>query len=141
MKRFVAWCVLAGVVLAGCSKPATRAEFRKKELETFRCYCAGNIAAAESSLFEFEGYTKRCQQEGVAGILFNDVYARTYARLYQVEKGLGKPEAAERYLRQAAANYQSARAQAGLTNWPPRELRHLVEREFDRGLRVAWKSQ
>jgi hypothetical protein len=134
-------CLCAGLCLAGCSQGPTRAEFLRREANSLRCYCTGSAAEAEAALRESERYARRCQQAGIPGILFEEVGARTYGRLYLVEKRLGREAEAEQYLQRAAECYRRSRAAASNRPWPARELRHLIEQETDRGMQVAWKRQ
>lgn len=134
--------VIAGVCLAGCTQEhATRAELTRKEIKSMKAYCTGKAPAAEAALLECARYSARCQREGVSGILFDEVFARTYGRLYLVEKHLGKQRAAEEYYQKAAECYQRSYGARRRSIARSHEMQLLIEKELDRGLRVAWKAE
>jgi hypothetical protein len=133
--------VLTGAGLVGCSKPATRTEFLRKDVACLRCYCASNAISAETALLELNRYALRCQKEGVSGILYDQVFSRTYGRLYLVEMHLGKREEAEDYLQKAVQYYRSSGHGRRQTSLPPPETRELVLREANPGLQVAWQPR
>ncbi len=142
MNICVAIPIIAGVFLAGCTQQhATRAELIKKEIAALKSYCTGNARTAEAALLDSERYSRCCQLAGVNGILFDEVFARTYGRLYLVEKHLGKSGAAEEYFQKAAEHYQRSFAARGRSITGPHAMQLLIEKELDAGLKVAWKAE
>jgi len=133
--------VIAGMCVSGCMQEhATRAELTRKEIKSLKSYCTGTAQNAEAALRECERYCGCCQRDGVSGIRFDEVFARTYGRLYIVEKHLGKNAAAEEYFQKAAALYHKSLAANGRSVVRPHEMQLLLEKELDRGLKVAWKT-
>jgi hypothetical protein len=142
MNHHLSILLLAGACVAGCTQEhATRAGLTGKEISSLKAYCTGNARAAEAALLETERYSRCCQREGVGGILFDEVYARTYGRLYLVERRLGNNRAAEEYFQKAAECCRRSLAARGRSVEGPRGLQLLIEKEMDSGLRVAWKTE
>jgi hypothetical protein len=142
MKHCLSFLVIAGLYLSGCAQEhATRAELTRKEIKALKSYCTGTAQTAEADLLECERYSRCCQREGVSGIRFDEVLARTYGRLYLVEKHLGNNRAAEEYFQKAAAVYQESLAANRRSVARPAEMRLLIEKELDHGLRVAWRTE
>jgi hypothetical protein len=133
--------VLAGVCLVGCGKSPTRAEFLAKEAKCVQDYCASNAPTAEAALLECARYTQQCQKAGVKGILYDEVFARTYGRLYLVARHLGHNEEAEQYLQKYACFHAVSSSLARRTGRPHGEMERLIEQKFDRGLQTSWRSQ
>lgn len=133
--------VLAGVCLIGCAKYPTREEFLKMEAECLKCYCVSNATAAKAALLECIRYARRCQKAGIKGIQYDEVLARTYGRLYLVERHLGNSGRAEQYLQEVVQIYSGPSSVPGQTGQPPVEIWTLIEEKIDRGLIVAWKTQ
>ncbi len=133
--------VLTVAGLVGCSQPATRTEFIKKDAECLRCYCASNAISAETALLELNDYALQCQKEGVTGILYDEVFTRIYGRLYLVEEHLGKRQAAEAYLQQAIAHYRGSGGSPRQGGLPAQEIRDLILREANTGPQVAWQPR
>jgi hypothetical protein len=142
MNRFLSMVVIVGVWVSGCTQEhATRADLARREIASLRSYCTGTARAAEADLLECERYSCVCQREGVSGIRFDEVFARTYGRLYLVERHLGRKRAAEEYLQKAAEFYRRSYAPSVRSVARPKEIQLLIEKELDRGLRVAWKTE
>ena len=133
--------VLTAAGLVGCSKPATRTEFIRKEMVCLHCYCASNAVVAETALLELDQYALQCQKEGVSGIAYDQMFTRLYGRLYLVEKHLGERRAARYYLQKAVRHYQSSGHGPWQTNLPPSQIQDLVIREANPGLNVAWQHR
>jgi hypothetical protein len=133
--------VLVGVCLAGCAKSPTREEFFAKEAKCVQYYCASNAPAAEAALLECAHYVQQCQKAGVNGILYDEVFARIYGRLYLVERHLGHSEAAEQYLEKYAHFHAVSSSLARRTGRPHGEKERLIEQKFDSALQAAWKAQ
>ena len=132
---------VAGLILAGCAKSPTKQEFSAREAQCLRCYCSSNAPAAERALLDCADYARRCQEAGVEGIPYNQVFARIYGRLYLVERHLGNSGAAEQYLEKYARYHAVASTQARQTGRPHGEMEALIIQKFDQGLQVAWKPQ
>ena len=133
--------VLAGVCLVGCAKYPTREEFLAKEARCVQYYCASNALTAEAALLECARYAKQCQEAGVNGILYDEVFARIYGRLYLVERHLGHNAEAEQYLQKYARFHAVSSSLARQTGRPHGEMERLIEQKFDRSLQIAWKTQ
>jgi hypothetical protein len=133
--------VLTGVGLVGCSKPATRTEFIRKDVACLRCYCASNAIVAEKALLELDQYARQCQKEGVSGILYDEVFSRIYGRLYLVEKQLGERRAAEHCLQKAVQHYQSSGHVPSQTGPPLPQIQELVIRAANPGFNLAWQNR
>ena len=134
--------IIAGLCFTGCDEErATRAQLIKKERESLKCYCTGNAHTAEASLLECERYSRECLRQGVSGIIYDEVFARTYGRLYLVNKHLRRNEAAEHYYRLAADHYQRALGTIHRSIARPQEMITLIEKELDQGLRIAWRAE
>jgi hypothetical protein len=142
MKRLmVSGFVLAGVCLAGCTKSPSREEFFAKEAKCVQYYCASNAPTAEAALLECARYAEQCQKAGVKGILYDDVFARIYDRLYLVERHLGHSAEAEQCLQKYARFHAVSSTLARQTGRPHGEMERLIEQKFDHGLQTAWKTQ
>lgn len=133
--------VLASVCLVGCGKGPTREEFLRHEGECVQCYCASNALTAEASLLEFARYAQECQKAGVQGILYDEVFARIYGRLYLLERHLGHSAEAEQYLQQYARFHAASSTVARRTGGPHGEMERLIEQKFDHGLQAVWKTE
>jgi len=142
IERFVLiGLVLAGLCLAGCDRSPTKEEFLSKEMQCLQCYCASNAVAAETALLDCARYADACQKAGIDGIQYDEVFARIYGRLYIVERHLGRSEAAEEYLQMYARFHALSSSFARRTGRPYGEMERLIERKFDDGLQVAWRTQ
>ena len=133
--------IVAGCGFTGCSEKATRTEFRKRDVSCLRCYCASNALTAETALLELARYAGRCQNEKVSGIPYDDIFARTYARLYLVEKHLGKSQAAQQHLRDALEYYKRSGRKPGSLDLAPAMVGELLAQKADLSLAVAWSRQ
>jgi hypothetical protein len=132
--------VLAGLLLAGCAKCPTREECFAKEARCLSSYCSSNAAVAEAALLDCAAYAHRCEQAGIEGIPYNEVFARLYGRLYLVARYLGHSEVAEQYLEKYAHYHAFASTQARQTGRVHGEMEALIRRKFDQGLEVAWRK-
>lgn len=132
--------VLAGVCLVGCAKGPTKEVFLRHEAECVQCYCASNAVTAEAALLDCARYAEECQQAGVKGIAYDQVFARTYGRLYLMERHLGHSAEAEQYLQKYARYHAIASSLARRTGGPHGEMERLIEQKYDRGLHAAWKT-
>jgi hypothetical protein len=133
--------VVAGAVLAGCSEQATKTGFLTKNAEFLQCYCASNAATAETALLGLVRYTEQCQKEGVNGILYDEVFAHTYARLCVVEQHLRKSQAAEEYSRRALEHYQRSGLSIRQRNLSAAMVHEPLEAAADPGLIMAWRRR
>ena len=140
MKRLkLSGIVLAVVCLAGCAGKPTREEFFSRESECLKHYCASNLLAAEAALIELERYAQQCQQAGVGGIQYNEVFLRIYGRLYLVERRLGHSKEAERDLEKYARFHGLSSTLARRMGRPHGEMERLIDEKVDQGLQVGWK--
>ncbi len=141
MKRITLACIIiAGLFVAGCAKHPARDEFRVKEAKCLQCYCASNAVTAEAALLECARLAQQCQQAGVEGVPYDEVFARTYGRLYLVERHLGHNAEAEQYLEKYAHFHAVASSLARQTGRSHGEMERLIEQKFDSNLQVAWKA-
>ncbi len=134
-------CIIAGLLVAGCAKPAARDEFRAVEAKCLQCYIASNAVTAEAALLECARCAQQCQEAGVEGIPYDEVFAQTYGRLYLVERHLGHDAEAEQYLEKYARFHGMASSLARRTGRPHGEMERLIAQKFDSSLQVAWKSE
>ena len=142
MKRFtLTWLMLVALLFAACEKFPTKEAFLAKETKALQAYCSNDVPKAETALLECLDYAKGCQQAGVKGIYYDEVFGRTYARLYLVARHLGHNQEAEQYLQNYAHFHAIASTYARLNNRPYGEMERMFEQKFDRGLQIAWKPQ
>ena len=140
MKHITSASILvAGLCLVGCAKPPTAKEFLAKEGKCLECYCRSNALTAETALLDCVLYAQKCQKVGVNDILYDEVFARMYGRLYLVERHLGHNADAEQYLEKYAHFHGIAGSLARYTGRPHGEMERLIEQKFDSDLQVAWK--
>jgi len=133
--------VMAGLCLAGCSEAPTRKEFLAKETSSFQCYCVSNAVTAETALLDCVRYAEQCQQAGVKGILYDEVFARIYGRLYLVARHLGHNAEAEQHLQKFAYFDTLAHTLPRQNDQPQEEMERAIEKKFDSDLQIAWKNQ
>jgi len=141
MKNIMLVCtILAGLILTGCAKRPTRQEFLTREAQCLKQYCSSDATAAEAGLLDLARYVERCQKTGVADIQYNEVMARTYGRLYLVERHLGRSAEAEVSLQKYAHYHGVSSSLARRTGRPHGEMEKLIEQKFDPGLQKLWGS-
>jgi len=142
MKRLVmvGWLV-ACACLVGCDDSPTRRILLKKEAECLQCYCFSNAPVARAALLDCARYAEQCQAAGVEGIIYDEVFARIYGRLYRVERRLGHTAEAERCLEKYSHFHALNSSVARRTGRPHGEMERLLDDKYDRGLQAAWKTQ
>lgn len=142
MERFMlGYSIMAGLFLAGCAKPPTMEECLAQEAKCLQCYCASNALTAEAALLDCARDTEACRKAGVKGILYDEVFARTYGRLYLVERHLGHSAEAEQYLEKYARYHAVSSTLARRAGRPHGEMERLIEQKYDQALQPAWKTQ
>jgi hypothetical protein len=142
MKIMVIICsVVLSLCLSGCSERPTREQFLGNAARSLQCYCASNAPSAEAALMEFERYAHQCRRAGIKGIPYDEVLARTYARLYLLERHLEHEAAAERYLENYGHFYTTQGSLARQMDRPPGDMESLIQHKYDEGLRPRWKNQ
>ena len=142
MKWVILGCVIiAGALLTGCSERLTREGLLAREAYCLRCYCASNAVVAEAALLECVRYAQQCQEAGVKDILYDEVLARTYGRLYLVERHLGHSAEAEQYLQKYARFHAASSSLARRMGRPHGEMERLIEQKFDHGMQTAWRIE
>lgn len=140
-RGILAYLIMAGLFLAGCGKPPTTEEFLGQEAKCLQYYCASNALTAKAALLDCARYAEECQKAGVKGILYDEVFARTYGRLYLVERHLGHSAEAEQYLEKYARYHAVSSTLARQTGRPHGEMERLIEQKYDQALQPAWKTQ
>ena len=140
-RLMLGYFIMAGLFLAGCAKPLTKEEFLAQEAKCLQYYCASNALTAEAALLDCARYAEGCQKAGVQDILYDGVFARTYGRLYLVERHLGHSAEAEQYLEKYARYHAVSSTLARRTGRPHGEMERLIEQKYDQALQPAWKTQ
>jgi hypothetical protein len=139
MKNVILCCtILVSVFLAGCGNPPSKQEFLAMEAECVRCYTQSNALAAEAALLECVRFAEQCQKAGVRGILFDEVFARLYGRLYVVARHLGHNTQAERYLEKYGRYHAALSTLTRRTGHPHGEMVNLIKEKYDHGLHPVW---
>jgi hypothetical protein len=110
------------------------------ETKALRYYCASSAPAAEAALLDCARYAEKCQKVAVPGIIYDEVFARIYGRLYIVERRLGNGDRAEQCLEKYARFHAASSTLARRTGRPYGEMERLIEEKFNQGLQPAWKT-
>jgi hypothetical protein len=141
MKRpMIGSVVAAGVFLAGCGERPTKQEFLARELNALESYCTADAMTAHDALRVSVVYIEKCRKLGVQGILYDEVLARSYGRLYLVERHLGHSADAEECLRKYMQILAVSNSRATVERGGRSSLEHLVAERVDGDLHASWKS-
>jgi len=139
---------MAVLALSGCGKASTASSRLQKTAEHLRIsmkflhrYCDSDPLGAEQALLEWEAYAKKLPRDRIQPSAKESELASIYARLYLVNKHLGRAEAAEAYL-QKAFDLRQQVATAERSSPVSRELMLLwADSQLDWNFDVKWKTQ
>ena len=112
-----------------------------KEMRSLELYCASNAVPAAAALRDCVQYAQLCQEAGIKGIQYDEVFARLYGRLYLVERHLGHTAEAEQCLEKYSHFHAANSSFARRNGRPHGEMEKLIEQKYDGGLQAAWRGE
>ena len=137
--------VVLTAFLASCSRAPSSVDLFSKTTELLDQYLNTNALGAESAMLQLERYTHDCEKagyrSGLGDVKLDQAYGAVYARLYLVEKTLGKQQAADQYYQRASEYLVKTYATAGQPRPTPEQIREQIEGVDRYFVEPQWKNQ